>query len=201
MERKEIIVLKYYQMMYNGNLAEDKKFASCLKVDLNGIDCYEIYNGRKIIDLAWNKVIFHCDLKGNILTEWLDNIYGWELFSESVIYELQSLLKESVQFLPVVVVDEEGEKLKKNYSVMNVLNMLPFDIMNQSKSDFSIDEMDDGEILYDICKPCFYANAISEYDIFRMENNQFALYVSENVRKIVRNMKCPEFSFLEVSTI
>ena len=84
---------------------------------------------------------------------------------------------------------------------MNVLNMLPFDIMNQSKSDFSIDEMDDGEILYDICKPCFYANAISEYDIFRMENNQFALYVSENVRKIVRNMKCPEFSFLEVSTI
>lgn len=193
--------LKYYQMMYNGNLAEDKNFAFCLKADLNGIDCYDIYNGRKITNQDWNKVIFHCDLKGNILTEWLGNIYGWELFSENMICKLEPLLKALVQFIPVEVVDENGDKLKNKYSVMNVLNILPFEIMNQSKSDFSMDEMDDGEILYDICKPCFYANAISEYDIFRMENNQFALYVSENVRKIVRNMKCPEFSFLEIKTI
>lgn len=113
MEETEVIILRYYQMMYNGNLAEDRNYAFCLKVDLDGVDDQIIYHGKNITEQEWGKITFHCDLKESILTNWLGNVYGWELFSEDVVHKLCPLIGHAVQFLPVRVVNEMGLPLKK----------------------------------------------------------------------------------------
>ena len=54
---------------------------------------------------------------------------------------------------------------------------------------------------YNIAKYAFYRDSLINQDIFRLENDMYALFVSENVRKIVRKMKWEEFGFLEVDII
>ena len=155
--------MKYYKMMYNGNLAEDRNYASCLKVDLNGID---------------DQIIYHGD----------------------IVHKLCPLIGHAVQFLPANVVDEQGFPLKKEYYIMNVLNVLPFESLNKEKSDFLCFEFENN-LYYNIAKYAFYRDSLINQDIFRLENDMYALFVSENVRKIVRKMKWEEFGFLEVDII
>ena len=192
--------MKYYKMMYNGNLAEDRNYASCLKVDLNGIDDQIIYHGKNITKHEWQGVTFHCNLKEGTLTNWLGNIYNWELFSEDIVHKLCPLIGHAVQFLPANVVDEQGFPLKKEYYIMNVLNVLPFESLNKEKSDFLCFEIENN-LYYNIAKYAFYRDSLINQDIFRLENDMYALFVSENVRKIVRKMKWEEFGFLEVDII
>lgn len=191
--------MKYYKMMYNGNLAEDRNYASCLEADLNGIDEQIIYHGKNIKKQEWGEVTFHCDRKEGILTNWLGNVYNWELFSEDVVHELCPIIGHAVQFLPASVVDEQKLPLKKYY-VMNVLNVLPFESLSKDKSDLFCFEFENN-LYYNIAKYAFYGNSLMNYDIFRLENDMYALFVSENVRKIVRKMKWEEFGFLEVDII
>ena len=56
-------------------------------------------------------------------------------------------------------------------------------------------------LYYNIAKYAFYRDSLINQDIFRLENDMYALFVSENVRKIVRKMKWEEFGFLEVDII
>ena len=121
--------------------------------------------------------------KEGTLTNWLGNIYNWELFSEDIVHKLCPLIGHAVQFLPANVVDEQGFPLKKEYYIMNVLNVLPFESLNKE------------------AKYAFYRDSLINQDIFRLENDMYALFVSENVRKIVRKMKWEEFGFLEVDII
>lgn len=83
---------------------------------------------------------------------------------------------------------------------MNVLNVLPFESLSKDKSDLFCFEFENN-LYYNIAKYAFYGNSLMNYDIFRLENDMYALFVSENVRKIIRKMKWEEFGFLEVDVI
>ena len=114
-------------MMYNGNLADDRNYASCLIDDLNGIDDQIIYHGKNITKHEWQGVTFHCNLKEGTLTNWLGNKYNWELFSEDIVHKLCPLIGHAVQFLPANVVDEQGFPLKKEYIILKDIKEWHFD--------------------------------------------------------------------------
>lgn len=195
-----MIILKYYQMMYNGNLGHDKNFESCDDIDLNGVYEYIIYEGRLITKEEWSRnILFKCNSeKGSVMTEWLHNSYGWLLFSENLINILNPIIKPFVQYLPVTVTDNKGIPLDTKYSIMNVLDVVKFDALDLDKTDYDIFE-DEGESIYDITRFTFKKDKLIGHHIFRLENDMFALFVSKDVRDIIRKNKLNEFSFLQVS--
>lgn len=194
--------MRYYKMMYNGNLAHDKGFVMCKKANLDGVSQYIIYRGKKISDQEWSADIsFHYDSSdGCVLTNWLNNVYRWELFSDRLIKILDPIVQSSVQYLPVNVFDGDLRIAGGQYQVMNVLDVMPFSAFLKEKAVYSTVEVN-GKAIYSIVKYAFSEKELQNHHIFRLENDMVSLFVSEKVRKVIRENEFKEFSFLEVLTV
>ncbi len=91
---------------------------------------YVTFSGEKIDE--WEEVNFEYNsAQGNILTDFLANVYRWLLVSDNFRYLTDNIIKDQIQYLPIKIIDRVTKMQIDSYSVANVVMVADaFDIEN-----------------------------------------------------------------------
>ena len=190
---------RYFKIM-RGNEDSDPNEATCFEENIgkikneNQID--EATEWDDTVTLKYNLKEGNEFTKGYILTDYLNNAIGWVLVSSKFVKLTKHLIKDDVQYLPVTILNEKtGEKIT-SYSVLNIISFT--DALDLKNSNYNIWKTRGMEIL-SIIKPAFKRAKLKNKHIFRVKDANHALFVSEEIKKIVEENNLTGFGFLEVA--
>ncbi len=187
--------MRYFKLMYNYEYGA--KYAGCKTGDLGGLDDYSTMKGVPLQKIT-SRPVFPLDKsEGNVLSDFLHNVYGWLLVSERFINLTKEHIENAVEYLPVDIVSD-GIIINEKYSVINVINLL--DALDLDNSVYSVIGEDDWKML-NIKKHALKGRMIQGQHVFKLKDDVFPVFVSEVVKNIVQKNKLTGFSFSEVKVI
>jgi hypothetical protein len=105
---------------------------------------------------------------------------------------------DGIQYLPVSILDMESNVDVTNYYVANVLNIV--DALNLENSDYSVMDLD-GKKIYFIRKYAVTQNKVNNHNLFKLQDDEIPLFVSESIQKMVTNENITGCDFLEIKVI
>ena len=152
-----------------------------------------ILSSRFIND--WPNVEFYYSSKASSLeSDYLLNVKRWPIIHVRVMEEFNKKGIKGLQYLPVKLIDVVTQKVNNNYVLMYILNFI--DAFDMEKSKYKYNEKYD---FYTFTPKETYLNrnVCSKYDIFRCSKSVAAIYVSEQIKKIVEDNHWIGFSFYE----
>ena len=156
-----------------------------------GFFCYSIVNGEELDE--WPNVEFYYSSKAAALeNEYLLNSARWPIVHKNVKDRFEEANVCGIQYLPVKLVDVATSTVNENYFVMNILNFI--EAYNLTESEFTYNEKYN---LYTFLphNTVLDAEICSGYDIFRANKNKMIIYVSEKVKRIVKENGWTGFEF------
>lgn len=186
-------MMKYYMLIYD--YEHDDSYINCTNGDIGDMDEYIVSGGIYIKD--WEIFKFEYDsTEGDIMSDYVANIYGWLLVSNTF-HELllKSPLRANLQFLPVEIVDVISGSTNATYKVVNILDII--DAIDLEHSKYDVFKLD-GKNIITVEKYALKENMVKNYDIFRLKNDTIPIFVSEKIKKIIEKNKLKGFVFQEV---
>lgn len=134
--------MRYYKLIYD--YEKDDNFVNCDSAYIGTMDEYITVSGKEIKE--WEKVVFEYDsTEGNILTDYLANLYRWPIVSDDFCKAIQGFTENQVQYLPVKVMDKNTKLETDSYFVMNIMNII--DAIDLENSKYDVFELDDEKII------------------------------------------------------
>lgn len=152
-----------------------------------------ILSSRFIND--WPNVEFYYSSKVSSLeSDYLLNVKRWPIIHVRVMEEFNKKGIKGLQYLPVKLIDVVTQKVNNNYVLMYILNFI--DAFDMEKSKYKYNEKYN---FYTFIPKETYLNrnVCSKYDVFRCSKSVVAIYVSEQIKKIVEANHWTGFSFYE----
>ncbi|MCL2492759.1 MAG: hypothetical protein FWF33_01800 [Clostridiales bacterium] len=187
--------MQYYKLMVDGENSTDNIYAHpCIEVEDPYMFCY----GKGVE--KWEPVRFECDIKkGTVITEYLRNSYGWDIFSERALKLFGNIISDDVQLLPVNIINKDtGQEIEKYY-VVNILAFLDaLDLENSLYTYHKIESIN--KTWLSVIKYGLKKSEIGEHNIFRLKDSPMAVFVSEKFKKVVETNKMLGLDFLQVKT-
>ena len=172
--------MHYYQMIADGGPKRQKDIMARPLVRVE--DPY-ILNRCAIIDDWDNNMVFEYDPKeGDVITDYLGNVYGWDMFSEKAINLFGDLISNDVQLLPIKVVNKDTGLEIDKFFVLNVLTSLDALDLENSKCVYIGAEL--SVMVYAI-----KGDNVGSHHIFRLKDEPFSVFVSEKIYKIIKKHK------------
>ena len=188
--------MEYYLIMLDGEKGNNKYiFAEpCADVE----DQYMFQNGKII--KGWEPMQFECDLKkGSVVTEYLGNSYGWDIFSEKALGSFGDLISNDVQLLPIKVINKTTKQEISKYFVVNALTIL--DALDLESSVYTYYDIEGrNEKWLSVIKYGIKGENVREHHIFRLKESPADVFVSEKFKKIVEKNKMLGIDFQRVKT-
>lgn len=187
--------MRFYKLMYDYEKGDSSVYCDVGKI--GSMNKYITFNGEKIDE--WEEVNFEYDsAQGNVLTDFLANVYRWLLVSDNFRYLTESIIKDQVQYLPIKIIDRVTKMQIDSYSVANVVMVADaFDIEN---SEYDIFELDDKKV-FSVRKYALKSNKLVGMHIFRLKEDTIPVFVSENLKKVIEDNGLIGFDFLEVKVV
>lgn len=184
--------MKYFKVMYD--YENESKYAGCAKCDLKGLDQYSTMQGIPLKNTYVNPVFYLNFSKGNILSDYLQNVYGWLLVSNQFVKLAKPYFERAVEYLPVDLINN-SMVLDVCYCAINITNVI--DALDLENSQYSVLGEDDWKVLA-VQKYAFKEAAIQGHHIFKVKDSVIPVFVSEVIKDLVEKNGLTGFSFLEV---
>ena len=184
--------MRYFKLIYD--YEKDDNYVNCDVGNIGNMNEYIISNGKKIDE--WDKVVLeYSSNEGNVLTDYLANLYRWLVVSADFIELTKNVIEKQVQYLPVKVVDKITKVETDSYFVANIVTVV--DALDMEKSKYDIFELDDEKIV-SVEKYALKGNEIEDNHIFRLREDTIPVFVSEIIKKVIEDNNLLGFEFLEV---
>lgn len=187
--------MRYYKLIYD--YEKDDNYVNCDIANIGNMNEYITISGKEID--RWDGVVFEYDsAEGNILTDYLANLYRWFVVSDNFRQLTQKIIEKQVQYLPVKVIDRFTKSEVDSYFVANILTVI--DALDLEKSKYDVFELDDEKII-SVEKYALKSSEIVGKHIFRLKDDTIPIFVSESLKKIIEDNDFIGFEFLEVDVI
>lgn len=175
----------------------DDKYIICDVGNIGDMDEYIVSNGDLISN--WKDVKFEYNpIEGDIFSDYVANIYRWLIISNRFQMETQKLISNSVQYLPIRILDSVNGNENSSYCVVNILDIL--DALDLNNSKYDVFELEDEKIV-SIEKYALKKTKIQGHHIFRLKDDTIPIFVSEEIKKIVEEKALSGFAFVEVQVV
>ena len=181
--------MKYYKILRDDENIK-KSDLVCKSVsnyeETYGITKNDLYSGVKIANWDDRFVFEYRASEGNTFSDFIFNNLGWYIISPKVQKILRELnLGDEIQILPVQIREIESNEIVSSYAVLNIYKFV--DAFDRDNSDFREKTVKGKTILF-IKKFAFQKIGIMGSDLFRVEENKFAAFISEKVvNKFLQN--------------
>lgn len=187
--------MRYYKLIYD--YEKDDNYVNCDIAHIGNMDEYIAISGKEI--KKWDKVVFEYDsTEGNILTDYLANLYRWLVVSEEFCKMIQKIAENEVQYLPVKVIDRNTKAEDASYFVANIVNLI--NAIDLENSKYDIFELGDEKII-SVEKYALKRREIVNKHIFRLKDDTIPVFVSETLKNVIEENKFTGFEFLEVEVV
>ena len=188
-------MMRYYKLIYD--YERDDNYVYCDTASIGDMNEYITISGKEI--KQWGEVIFEYDsTDGNVLTDYLANLYRWFVVSENFYNRTQKILDGQVQYLPISVIDRFTRIQVNSYFVANIVTVI--DALDLDNSKYDVFELDDEKII-SVEKYALKSSQIVNRHIFRLKDKTIPIFVSETLKKVIEDNKFTGFEFLEVDVI
>jgi hypothetical protein len=188
--------MKYYKLIYD--YENDGDFIGSLAKETFGVDQYDVTKGELVKE--WNEnisFIYNPD-EGDVYSDYLSNNYRWFIVSEKFQQEMEGVVQNSIQYLPIKIINSKNNEEELNYKVANVITVI--DALDLDNSVYDIFELDD-EKIFSIEKYGLKKDIVDGYNIFKLKDDTIPIFVSEKFKNTIDNSKMTGFEFLEVKVI
>lgn len=187
--------MRYYKLIYD--YEQDDNYVNCDVASIGNMNEYITISGKEIKE--WGKVVFEYDsTEGNILTDYLANLYRWFVVSENFCVKTKKILENQVQYLPVKVFDRFTGFKVESYFVANIVTVI--DALDLDNSKYDIFELDDEKII-SVEKYALKSSEIVNRHIFRLKDDTIPIFISETLKNVIEDNGFTGFEFLEVDVI
>lgn len=187
--------MRYYKLIYD--YEKDDNYINCDIANIGNMNEYITISGKAI--KQWDEAVFEYDSsEGNILTDYLANLYRWFIVSNNFYQETQKVIENQVQYLPIKVIDRFTKLEIDSYLVANIVTVI--DALDLDNSKYDIFELDDEKII-SVEKYALKSNEIINKHIFRLKDDTIPIFVSETLKKVIEDNDFIGFEFLEVDVI
>lgn len=184
--------MRYFKLIYD--YENDENYVNCDVGNIGDMDEYITSNGKIINE--WGRVVFEYNSsEGDVLTDYIANLYRWLVVSANFIDVTNNLIEEQVQYLPVKIVDRITEAEKASYFVANIVTVV--DALDMHKSKYDIFELDEEKIV-SVEKYVLKGDEIANNHIFKLKDDTIPVFVSEKIKQIIEDNNLLGFAFLEV---
>lgn len=132
---------------------------------------------------GWNgKFEFYYDkTEGYVLSDYMANDKGWFVVSHRLKKLLETMNTE-IQFLPVRIVERNGNESIEGYYIANVVRVV--DALCLEKSDYFETEIPGIGLIYTVSKYGVYYEKTRDSDVFKLSNRQeIPIFVSDRFKK------------------
>lgn len=188
-------MMRYYKLIYD--YEQDDNYVNCDVASIGNMNEYITISGEEI--KQWDEVVFEYDSKeGNVLTDYLANLYRWFIVSENFSNKTQKILESQVQFLPIKVIDRFSGIQVNSYFAANIVTVI--DALDLDNSKYDVFELDDEKII-SVEKYALKSSEIVNSHIFRLKNDTIPIFISETLKKVIEDNEFTGFEFLEVDVI
>lgn len=187
--------MRYYKLIYD--YEQDDNYVNCDTASIGNMNEYVTITGKEV--KQWDEVVFEYDsAEGNILTDYLANLYRWFIVSDDFCKKTREIIENQVQYLSVKVCDRFTRLEVGSYFVANIVTVI--DALDFENSKYDIFELDDEKII-SVEKYALKSNKIVDKHIFRLKDDTIPIFVSESLKKIIEDNNLSGFAFLEVDVI
>lgn len=188
--------MKYYDLIYDD---EHNKNAILLEINEEslGFNRYDTEMGIPFKKWNENIEINYSREKNSYITDYIDNDLAWLLITERFKTVLEKYDLGNVQFLPVTAVSKDGSEEIRGY-LLNICN-IP-DALNRKESKYSVHKVGKEKWL-SIQRYVLTESQIGPYDIFRIKDDYFTVFVSERIKKAIKDNKITGCDFVEIKVV
>lgn len=160
---------------------------------------YDVIKGEKIV--YWNNNISfgYNPTDGRAFTDYLANDLNWFIISRVFKETLEKNNITGLQYLSVNLLNEATRETTKEYYLANVYNLI--DALDLTNSKYSSFKNTDGSNLISVSVYTLKNDMVKDIDIFRLKNSNIPIFISDRLRKIIRNNKITGCDFLQVKVI
>lgn len=187
--------MRYYKLIYD--YENDEGFINCNVPCIGTLDEYCTSNGIRQVE--WENISFEYDSdEGNLLSDYIANVYRWFLVSEKCCTVIMNSVSEKIiQPLPVYLKDKKGIQKEITVQVLNILDIVD-NALDLDNSKYDIYELDDEKII-SVEKYALTKDMVFGHDIFRLKDDTIPIFVSEKIKKIIEQNDLTGFAFLKVA--
>lgn len=187
--------MRYYKLIYD--YEKDDNYVNCDIANIGDMNKYIAISGKKIE--WWNDVVFEYNsVEGNVLTDYLANLYRWFVVSDNFRQLTKKIIENQVQYLPVKVIDRVTKSEIDSYFVANIVTVI--DALDLENSKYDVFELDNEKII-SVEKYALKSSEIVDKHIFRLKDDIIPIFVSETLKKVIEDNDFIGFEFLEVDVI
>ena len=188
--------MDYYKMMFDGSKKRDDDIMARPYVGIK--DSYIVFDGVFISDWNDDFAFWYDPKEGHLATDFLGNVYGWQIFSERALKLFGDIISNDIQLLPTKVINRDTGQETGKYFVVNVLPLL--DALDLENSVYNYHGPKDVAHL-SVIKYGIKKEKVAGHHIFRLRDSKFSLFVSGEFKKVVEENKMLGRDFLKIKSI
>ncbi|MCK4608548.1 MAG: hypothetical protein KAT71_03625 [Gammaproteobacteria bacterium] len=189
--------MEYFKLVFNYKQFGD----TCLSArdDLEA-DKYDLEKGAAIEN--WPKTFqlyYNSKKDGEEFTDYQNNTLDWFLVSNKLKNIISSLQTKNIQFLPINIFDVANGKIRIDYNVTNICNILE-NVFDFENTIFYGEQPKKKDAIYP--PPKFYALKSKMIDknihIFKIREFPWSIFVSKEFKTLVTKNKLTGCAFMDV---
>lgn len=186
--------MNYFTLQYDMKKYA-KKGIMAYHSELNGIGMYEVTKGNIVENWDDKIAFYYTEAEGNSDTDYICNDLGWFIVSDKFKNAMEAMKIVGIQYLPLNLINKDNDKRLGDYYVANICNLI--EAINMEKSEHI--ELGQGKYI-------FVSYAINEekirgLDIYRLKESNIPIFLSEKLKKIIKDYKLTGFSYTKIKVV
>ena len=186
--------MNYFTLQYDVEKYE-RNGVMAYHSELYGIDMYDVTRGNHLNN--WDeRIIFNFTPNdGGEFTDYICNDFGWLIVSNKSRKAFENADMTGIQYLPLNIINKDTGMALEEYYVANVCKLIEAVDMGQSE----YIELMPGKYVF--VSFAVKEEKISDFDIFRLKENDVQIFVSEKFKNIIKSNKLTGFDFTKVKVV
>ena len=195
--------MKFYKLLIDSeDNPNNKKFHSTnITIDESslGFNRYDTDSGNPLINWSENIVAKYEFNKNYPVADYITTNLGWFLISSKFKDLLVEMDIKGLEFYPLILKCTNQVDMELLTFLANILVVIDFNVaVDLKRSKYFYYELNNGKRLISFTNHCLKSSAINKYDIFRLSDNTFPIFISEKVKKAIEDHGITGCDFLEI---
>lgn len=187
--------MEYFKLMYDYNHSDG--YAMCDKAELHGMNDRCVDRGMPLAQ-NWIKPDFTYQLdEGEILSDYLCNVKSWLMVSKRFVQATYDYMGESVEYLPVKLINRTTDEICEDYFILNVVNIVS--ALDFDHSDYSVFNVPNIPPFYSIKKYALLSDQIGNHHIIKLKEDTVPIFISKSLKSTITKHHLTGFDFLQVA--
>jgi hypothetical protein len=185
--------MKYYKLGFDDTQRD--KCVFCDELSDKKMYDYHDFSKGEIKECKGKLIYYYNSDKGSVKTDYILAVNSWFIITEKAYRVLKDELNECAQVIPITICDRISKNEEKAY-IVNILDVVE-NAIDFEKSSYGLLSDDDPKV-YAIWKYVLKSSFIQCNKLFKLKEDMFVMFCSEQLKKLVNDNGLTGFSFKEI---